>query len=70
MNLKGRFVRKLFDDGNYYLGYKRWYINSVGQAKGRLQSDGDKEVKTIHAHVVYEDGGQEDVTSTSCRRRS
>ena len=56
-NLKGRLVRKLFDDGNYYLGY----IKSVGRAKGRLQSEGDEEDKTIYAHVVYEDKDQEDV---------
>ena len=56
-NLKGRLVRKLFDDGNYYLGY----IKSVGRAKGRLQSEGDEEDKTIDAHVVYEDKDQEDV---------
>ena len=56
-NLKGRLVRKPFDDGNYYLGY----IKSVGRAKGRLQSEGDEEDKTIYAHVVYEDKDQEDV---------
>ena len=56
-NVKGRFVRKQFDDGNYYLGL----IRSVGRAKGRLQSAGDQEDKTIYANVVYEDGDQEDV---------
>ena len=56
-NLKGRFVRKQFTDGNYYLGL----IKSVGRAKGRLESEGDDEDKTIYANVVYEDGDREDV---------
>ena len=56
-NVKGRFVRKRFNDGNYYLGL----IKSVGRAKGRLQSEGDDEDKTIYANVVYEDGDREDV---------
>ena len=56
-NLKGRFVRKQFSDGNYYLGL----IKSVGRAKGRLESEDDDEDKTIYANVVYEDGDREDV---------
>jgi hypothetical protein len=55
-NLKGRFVRKQFSDGNYYLGL----IKSVGRAKGRLGGGGDED-KKIYANVVYEDGDQEDV---------
>ena len=50
-------MRKQFSDGEYYLGL----IKSVGRAKGRLQSDGDEEDKTIYANVVYEDGDREDV---------
>ena len=56
-NLKGRFVRKQFSDGNYYLGL----IKSVGRAKRRLESEGDDEDKTTYANVVYEDGDREDV---------
>ena len=56
-NLKGRFVRKQFSDGNHYLGL----IKSVGRAKGRLQSDGGEEDKTTYANVLYEDGDREDV---------
>ena len=56
-NLKGRFVRKRFSDGKYYLGL----IKSVGRAKGRLESESGEEDKTIYANVVYEDGDREDV---------
>ena len=49
-------MRKLFNDGQYYLGI----IKSVGRAKGRLKSEDEEEDKTVYANVMYEDGDQED----------